>query len=983
MSMIALLIVIASLTLVEGYSTKSEIRFGYGLLYEHRGQLLHGLNKYHLLVGVEMPKFTFTQYSYQLEQHLNCRHFINMTVLYNVCYSLVPLCINYRTKELQYHDEISQILESDLPAIMPTFNGSRVEPQPHGRNKRFVGTLARIVFGGVNAFINHKKHSALQKGMKQLLTRQKVNEGKITALGTHMVSIAQTTLKEINRLQKDIADNNKRLRRLTQRVMQMQVIIDKFIWKVSDNANAIRFLAFILGRISANMERNLSKYQQLLADLDHLMDGLDSLSSGLLSHSIIPPGKLAELLEHVNMELIEHFKEYELAMTEIHQYYDLPLVSYSYTDGMLILQIPIYIKHYQQQTLELFSLQTVPVPYHPNSKSSDDKQAYTWLKPDHDMLAMSSSTYLALDSKQLPNCRRFSTIYYCENLFLVTHRSEHTCESAIYWNESANLINEKCNFEYYHELTPEPRVLDAGDYLLLAGLPIPWTFFCTKERQIPNPTEGSPYIIIKRTQLCLCSISAGPYYLQENVLSCEDENVDLHMYYTVNMAVVNHFGTQIPEIEQIDGHMQIETMNANGKELNDQEDQFTVSDVLLSENPVILTVKDLQVESYEDEEVLIEYTLANPIPFKDVVECVINDEKVHLTKEDLALSNTKIENWFTSQNKWLAVVLIASIIGILSFIIGMIMVKKWFSVKNTVTTINTSVSRVTKQLTGALTLLNTIRGAESTDLNECQENYIIKIGLTWHEILILVIYEVIILMVIVLIVKLVKHVHRLCNFNNLQMPDSYVKQNCCPIRMLGNRSDIYLELSSITNISSIRLYIGTTMGYPTQFSMTGKLTKGDMEYHTSILYDEINFDWSKIEFRYQNEPIFFPSTIQVPLHGKFKTREVLACLDPQYRIVIQCQNIVHVLNEHEKVLKELTESTECNINDSHNDIIEELIQIDTNASVSNKDACKSVSSDQKVENQDENMTQIEVQIESGPQSLRKIECTHCKNYIYI
>ena len=35
-------------------------------------------------------------------------------------------------------------------------------------------------------------------------------------------------------------------------------------------------------------------------------------------------------------------------MTEIHQYYDLPLVSYSYTDCMLILQTPIYKKHYQQ-----------------------------------------------------------------------------------------------------------------------------------------------------------------------------------------------------------------------------------------------------------------------------------------------------------------------------------------------------------------------------------------------------------------------------------------------------------------------------------------------------------------------------------------------------------------------------------------------------------------------------------------------------------
>ena len=52
------------------------------------------------------------------------------------------------------------------------------------------------------------------------------------------------------------------------------------------------------------------------------MDVLDSLSSGLLSHTIIPPGKLAKLLGNVKMKLIEHFKEYELAMTEIHQYYD-------------------------------------------------------------------------------------------------------------------------------------------------------------------------------------------------------------------------------------------------------------------------------------------------------------------------------------------------------------------------------------------------------------------------------------------------------------------------------------------------------------------------------------------------------------------------------------------------------------------------------------------------------------------------------------
>ena len=56
----------------------------------------------------------------------------------------------------------------------------------------------------------------------------------------------------------------------------------------------------------------------------------------------------------------------------------------------------------------------------------------------------------------------------------------------------------------------------------------------------------------------------------------------------------------------------------------ESEDHFTVTDVLLSEKPVILTVKHLQVKSYEDEEVLIEYTFANTMPFKDVVDCVVN-----------------------------------------------------------------------------------------------------------------------------------------------------------------------------------------------------------------------------------------------------------------------------------------------------------------------------------------------------------------------
>ena len=50
---------------------------------------------------------------------------------------------------------------------MPKFNKSRVYPQPHGRYKIFVSILTRILFDGVNAFVNHKKAFSPSKGNEE------------------------------------------------------------------------------------------------------------------------------------------------------------------------------------------------------------------------------------------------------------------------------------------------------------------------------------------------------------------------------------------------------------------------------------------------------------------------------------------------------------------------------------------------------------------------------------------------------------------------------------------------------------------------------------------------------------------------------------------------------------------------------------------------------------------------------------------------
>ena len=62
------------------------------------------------------------------------------------------------------------------------------------------------------------------------------------------------------------------------------------------------------------------------------------------------------------------------------------------------------------------------------------------------------------------------------------------------------------------------------------------------------------------------------------------------------------------------------------------------------------------------------------------------------------------------------------------------MVKNCFNIRNSVITINTSVNKVAKQLSGAISPLNTIRGGETASQNDSQKEYIIKIRITWHEI---------------------------------------------------------------------------------------------------------------------------------------------------------------------------------------------------------------------------------------------------------
>ena len=106
---------------------------------------------------------------------------------------------------------------------------------------------------------------------------------------------------------------------------------------------------------------------------------------------------------------------------------------------MLGVRIPLFVQHHTQKALDLYQLQTVPVPYHINQELIEDQskgnhemdQSYTQLQPKHDLLAMSYSTYIPLDHVEIQNCFKFGNMYFCEQSFITHHSTGHTCESAI------------------------------------------------------------------------------------------------------------------------------------------------------------------------------------------------------------------------------------------------------------------------------------------------------------------------------------------------------------------------------------------------------------------------------------------------------------------------------------------------------------------------------------------------------------------------
>ena len=133
-------------------------------------------------------------------------------------------------------------------------------------------------------------------------------------------------------------------------------------------------------------------------------------------------------------------------------------------------------------------------------------------------------------------------MYYCEYAHLLKKCTEHTCMSAIFYDQGIDVKVKQCKTIITFDIILESKILDASDLLILSNLQKPWTIAC-KDISRVFEIECSTYHILNRLELCECLLTAGNYLLSYTNINCgnapEARDGYFTTYYPFNKIVLD------------------------------------------------------------------------------------------------------------------------------------------------------------------------------------------------------------------------------------------------------------------------------------------------------------------------------------------------------------------------------------------------------------------------------------------------------------
>ena len=377
------------------------------------------------------------------------------------------ICNNFKIDYFREMDIITMLrnrlehkINFTLPALLPNkFNTTTqgpVTPSENIRSKRAIPALAIIqgiaaiggmMIKGVNALVDAKRASSFNNSIKLVNKNVQITHDRLITLENSTAMMTKAIIPVLKDFEEKINSTNERLTRQYRMMIRAH---DRYntLFRQTHKTFQIHHLALLMFKdyitiLVGTLQRIHRQYIRYKLALDDTLIRIENLNLGYLTHRILDPQILGKYLEAVEDDLEETAPEFEPVFTSVYQYYGNSLISFTNTIYDLLLQLPILIKLKVQVPMSLFSIEIAPVPLDAETHIGE-KREYTQIIPETELTALTETNYVPLTQAQISLCAKIGYMYYCEYAHLLKKYTEHTCMSAIYYDQGSDMKAKQC-----------------------------------------------------------------------------------------------------------------------------------------------------------------------------------------------------------------------------------------------------------------------------------------------------------------------------------------------------------------------------------------------------------------------------------------------------------------------------------------------------------------------------------------------------------
>ena len=521
--------------------------------------------------------------------------------------------------------------------------------------------------------------------------------------------------------------------------------------------------------------------------------------------------------------------------------------------------------------MSLFSIETAPVPLDAETYLGE-KREYTQIIPETELIALTENNYIPLTQAQILLCAKIGYMYYCEYAHLLKKRTEHTCMSAIYYDQGSDIKAKQCKTIVTFDTIPESKILDASDLLILSNLQKPWTIAC-KDISRVFEIEYSTYCILNRLELCECSLTAGNYLLSYMNINCGNVPEGRDSYFTT------YYSFNKIELDVITETFDIQADQNTRNQAALLHDDIPGYDLSTIDFVNMTTDLDEDISILEEENSQIYAYLDN------VLVHMIDKQQTAIFKsnQDFNKNKEKISQYIKYAEIWQVASVICSytamacdILLITAMIIFLLKYRKTMQAMLAaflqINTKNSAIQSVQADRIGRTypPLFTINLPKEEEIINDLREittmEYVVQI------IMIIVCIAIVIIIMYFCCTKC-RHTRTIFKYCFPFLPISRIVRT-------SRRTDLFVEVTNITKGNGIWAHFVSTGCFPTQIQLSRPIQKDNVQIETvCCIFKRIRINWSSINV-------------------KGVSRTIITMPDTAFVSIFMDNDLTHIMDDH-------------------------------------------------------------------------------------